>query len=127
MPLRGSEIFKFIILRGRVFQRFRDFSEVLSETLSDERFPESQRLSVLLPLIVLPLELSPNRHTIELNTQTGAKIFGNILICRILSGNITFKIFSWTFFCNGSVPFRSGIVRPLFEDSETCTSRSSDL
>ena len=42
---------------------FRDFSEVFrdferfSETLSEADFP-SQRLSALLPLIVLPLELS---------------------------------------------------------------------
>ena len=57
LPLRGS-------LRGRVFrdfQRFSEifqsFSEVLSETLSEADFP--QTLSVLFPLIVLPLELSP--------------------------------------------------------------------
>ena len=41
------------------FERFSEiferFSEVLSETLS-----EAERLSVLLPLIVLPLELSPS-------------------------------------------------------------------
>ena len=72
LPLRGS----LRALRGRVFrglqssselfrgfQRFfRDLSEVFKGPLRDllrGKFP-SQRLSVLLPLIVLPLELSPN-------------------------------------------------------------------
>ena len=66
LPLRGS-------LRGRGFQRFlevvrgfqafRDFSEVFRGPLRDPlrgRFP-SQRLSVLLHLIVLPLQLSPTQ------------------------------------------------------------------
>ena len=51
------------VLRGfyRFSEVFRDFSEVFRGPLRDPlrgRFP-SQRLSVLLPLIVLPLELPP--------------------------------------------------------------------
>ena len=45
-----------------MFERFSEilqrFSEVLSETPLRGRFP-SQRLSVLLPIFVLPLELAP--------------------------------------------------------------------
>ena len=54
---RISEVFR------QGFQRFSEifqlFSEVFSETLSEADLP--QRLSVLLPLIVLPLELSPKK------------------------------------------------------------------
>ena len=74
LPLRGSlrgslregfsELFRGFQRFSEIFQRFSEIfqrsSEVLSETLSEARFP-SQRLSVLLPLIVLPLELSPTR------------------------------------------------------------------
>ena len=45
----------------RFLEVFRDFSEVFRGPLRDPlrgRFP-SQRLSALLPLIALPLELSP--------------------------------------------------------------------
>ena len=49
-----------MILRG-----FERFLEVLSETLSEADFP--QRLSVLLALFVLPLELLPKLIAICLN------------------------------------------------------------
>ena len=53
---RFSEVFKRFSEIFRGFQRF--FNGFLSETLSEADFP--LRGSVLLPLIVLPLELSPN-------------------------------------------------------------------
>ena len=34
--------------------------------------------------------------------------------------------FCWIFFCNGAVPFRNGVVRPLFEDRNVHL-RGSDL
>ena len=56
--LRGFQRLSFFIQRfSEIFQRF---SEVLSQR---GRFP-SQRLSVLLPLIVLPLELAPIFETV---------------------------------------------------------------
>ena len=56
---------------------FRDFSEVFRGPLRDPlrgRFP-SQRLSVLLPLIVLPLELSPKTGKIKTYTGTSPPLF----------------------------------------------------
>ena len=60
------EIFRgfLMLLEGfkRFWEVFRDFTEVFRGPLRDPlrgRFP-SQRLSALLPLIVLPLECSPN-------------------------------------------------------------------
>ena len=64
-PLRGKSASERVSERG--FQRFfrgsqrffrGSFLKVLSETLPRARFP-SQRLSVLFPLVVSPLELSP--------------------------------------------------------------------
>ena len=60
-PLRGSLFQRFSEVFKRFSEVFRGFSETLSETLSEADLPlrgrsPSQRLSVLLPLIVLPLE-----------------------------------------------------------------------
>ena len=81
------------LLRGRVFSRgFERYSEVFRGFLSEVfrgplrdpirgRFP-SQRLSVLLPLIVLPLELSPS-----------LVLFGTFLISPIFQGFSRFVFF----------------------------------
>ena len=66
LPLRGS-LFREA-LRG--FQRF--FRGPLRDPLRG-RFP-SQRLSVLLPLIVLPLELSPTTYKKTLDTTLDTEI-----------------------------------------------------
>ena len=65
--LRSSEVFRggFQSL-GRGFQCF--FRGLLRNPLRG-RFP-SQRLSVLLPLIVWPLELSPTRDAAQVSTRT---------------------------------------------------------
>ena len=64
---RFLEVFRGFERFSEFFERFSEiferFSEVFSQTLSEADFL-SEALSLLLPLIVLPLELSPNieRH-----------------------------------------------------------------
>ena len=76
-----SEVFRgFSEVLFRVFFRgFQRFLEVFRDSLRDPlrgRFP-SQRPSVLLPLIVLPLELSPTLVLIRQEKGTQTQNFGS--------------------------------------------------
>ena len=64
--LRGLQRFREVF--ERVSEIFERFSEVLSETF--QRQISSQRLSVLLPLILLPLELSPKALAVHFSRST---------------------------------------------------------